>query len=90
MKFGGLKFTDTAHVRDFLAAARILANPADELAWFRLLRLHDGIGPGHARRVLAIVSPGPDLELGHGRRDSGRRDSGRRRRRPRPPGPGAP
>ena len=64
VKFGGLKFTDTAHVRDFLAAARILANPADELAWFRLLRLHDGIGPGHARRVLAIVSPGTDLEPG--------------------------
>ncbi|HEV2932992.1 MAG TPA: ATP-dependent helicase, partial [Streptosporangiaceae bacterium] len=45
VKFGGLRFTDTAHVRDFLAAARILANPADDLAWFRLLRLHDGIGP---------------------------------------------
>jgi DNA helicase II / ATP-dependent DNA helicase PcrA len=60
VKFGGLRFTDTAHVRDFLAAARILANPADELAWFRLLRLHDGIGPGHARRVLAILHPDPD------------------------------
>jgi DNA helicase II / ATP-dependent DNA helicase PcrA len=59
VKFGGLRFTDTAHVRDFLAAARILANPADELAWFRLLRLHDGIGPGHARRVLAILDPAP-------------------------------
>ena len=57
VKFGGLRFTDTAHVRDFLAAARILANPADELAWFRLLRLHDGIGPGHARRVLALLDP---------------------------------
>jgi DNA helicase-2/ATP-dependent DNA helicase PcrA len=60
VKFGGLKFTDTAHLRDFLAAARVLANPADELAWFRLLRLHDGIGPSHARRVLAVVSPGGD------------------------------
>jgi DNA helicase II / ATP-dependent DNA helicase PcrA len=58
VKFGGLRFTDTAHVRDFLAAARIVANPADDLAWFRLLRLHDGIGPGHARRVLAILDPG--------------------------------
>ena len=64
VKFGGLRFTDTAHVRDFLAAVRILANPADELAWFRLLRLHDGIGPGHARRVLAMLDPdtsGQDL-----------------------------
>jgi len=60
VKFGGLRFTDTAHVKDFLAAARILANPADDLAWFRLLRLHEGIGPVHARRVLDALSPGPD------------------------------
>src|SRR5271166_3343202 len=57
VKFGGLRFTDTAHVKDFLAAARILANPADDLAWFRLLRLHEGIGPVHARRVLAALTP---------------------------------
>jgi len=55
VKFGGLRFTDTAHVKDFLATARILANPADDLAWFRLLRLHEGIGPVHARRVLAAL-----------------------------------
>jgi DNA helicase II / ATP-dependent DNA helicase PcrA len=61
VKFGGLRFTDTAHVKDFLAAARILANPADDLAWFRLLRLHDGIGPGHARRILAVVASGQEL-----------------------------
>ena len=60
VKFGGLRFTDTAHVKDFLATARILANPADELAWFRLLRLHEGIGPAHARRVLAALAPDPD------------------------------
>jgi ATP-dependent DNA helicase UvrD/PcrA len=59
VKFGGLRFTDTAHVRDFLAAARILANPADDLAWFRLLRLHDGIGPVHARQVLAHLDWDP-------------------------------
>ena len=60
VKFGGLRFTDTAHVKDFLATARILANPADDLAWFRLLRLHEGIGPVHARRVLAALTAGPD------------------------------
>jgi DNA helicase II / ATP-dependent DNA helicase PcrA len=60
VKFGGLRFTDTAHVKDFLAAARILANPADDLAWFRLLRLHEGIGPVHARRILAALPAGHD------------------------------
>src|SRR5690242_4612696 len=59
VKFGGLRFTDTAHVKDFVAAARILVNPADDLAWFRLLRLHEGIGPAHARRVLDL-GPGAD------------------------------
>jgi DNA helicase-2/ATP-dependent DNA helicase PcrA len=64
VKFGGLRFTDTAHVKDFLAAARILANPADDLAWFRLLRLHEGIGPVHARRILAVLAPGQDGAAG--------------------------
>jgi len=62
VKYGGLKFTEAAHVKDFLAAARVVANPSDDLAWFRLLRLHEGIGPVHARRMidalqLAVPSP---------------------------------
>jgi DNA helicase-2/ATP-dependent DNA helicase PcrA len=64
VKYGGLRFTDTAHVKDFLAAARILANPADDLAWFRLLRLHEGIGPVHARRILAALTSGQDVPQG--------------------------
>ncbi len=62
VKYGGLRFTEAAHVKDFLAAARIVANPADDLAWFRLLRLHEGIGPVLARRVidtLLIAEPRP-------------------------------
>jgi DNA helicase II / ATP-dependent DNA helicase PcrA len=62
VKYGGLRFTEAAHVKDFLAAARIVANPADDLAWFRLLRLHEGIGPALARRVidaLRIADPEP-------------------------------
>ena len=46
VKYGGLRFTEAAHVKDFIAAARIVANPADDLAWFRLLRLHEGDRPG--------------------------------------------
>jgi DNA helicase-2/ATP-dependent DNA helicase PcrA len=52
VKYGGLKFTEAAHVKDFLAAIRVVANPADDIAWFRLLRLHEGIGPVHARRII--------------------------------------
>ncbi len=62
VKYGGLRFTEAAHVRDFLAALRVVTNPADDIAWSRLLRLHDGIGPAHARRmttVLRLTDPAP-------------------------------
>src|SRR5579859_6007421 len=62
IKYGGLRFTEAAHVKDFLAAARIVANPADDVAWFRVLRLHEGIGAVSARRALDIldtVAAGP-------------------------------
>jgi DNA helicase II / ATP-dependent DNA helicase PcrA len=57
VKYGGLRFTEAAHVKDFLAAARIVANPADDVAWFRVLRLHEGIGAVHARRIIEILRP---------------------------------
>ena len=57
VKYGGLRFTEAAHVKDFLAAARIVANPADDVAWFRVLRLHEGIGPGSARKLIEILRP---------------------------------
>ena len=55
VKYGGLKFTEAAHVKDFMAAARVVANPSDDLAWFRVLRLHEGIGPVHARRIIGAL-----------------------------------
>jgi ATP-dependent DNA helicase UvrD/PcrA len=57
VKYGGLRFTEAAHVKDFLAAGRLVDNPSDDLAWFRLLRLHDGIGPVLAHRIAAEVRP---------------------------------
>jgi DNA helicase-2/ATP-dependent DNA helicase PcrA len=55
LKYGGLKFLETAHVKDFLASLRLVANPKDEISWFRLLRLHDAIGPARARTLLPLV-----------------------------------
>ena len=57
VKFGGLRFTEAAHVKDFLAAARVVANPADDIGWFRVLRLHEGVGPAHARRIIDALRP---------------------------------
>jgi DNA helicase-2/ATP-dependent DNA helicase PcrA len=55
VKYGGLKFLEAAHVKDFLATLRVLDNPSDEVAWFRLLRLHRGVGPASAGAMLQLV-----------------------------------
>ena len=66
VKYGGLKFLEAAHVKDFIAAVRLLDNPLDEIAWFRLLRLHDGIGPARTRALLDALQPQePHIELRH-------------------------
>ncbi|MGI8777789.1 MAG: ATP-dependent helicase, partial [Acidimicrobiales bacterium] len=59
VKYGGLRFLEAAHVKDLLGLLRILENPSDELAWFRVLRLLDGVGPATARRVMADLGLGP-------------------------------
>ncbi|MGC8626328.1 MAG: ATP-dependent helicase [Acidimicrobiales bacterium] len=56
-KYGGLRFLEAAHVKDFIAAARLVYNPSDDLAWFRLLRLHEGVGPATARSLLRKLPP---------------------------------
>jgi DNA helicase-2/ATP-dependent DNA helicase PcrA len=55
VKYGGLKFLDAAHVKDALAMLRVLENPWDEVAWFRVLQLPAGMGPATARRVMAAL-----------------------------------
>nr|MDQ6946106.1 ATP-dependent helicase [Actinomycetota bacterium] len=59
VKYGGLRFLEAAHVKDLLGLLRILDNPSDELAWFRVLRLLDGVGAATARRVMADLGLGP-------------------------------
>ena len=51
-KFGGMKFIETAHIKDILAFLRIAANPKDIVSWYRVLLLHEGVGPKTAQRIL--------------------------------------
>lgn len=51
-KFGGLKFVEAAHIKDLLALLRILENPFDELSWYRVLQMLEGIGPASAQRII--------------------------------------
>jgi DNA helicase-2/ATP-dependent DNA helicase PcrA len=56
VKFGGLKFLDTAHVKDLLALLRFVENPRDRVAGFRILQLLPGVGPTSAQRVLDFMA----------------------------------
>lgn len=58
VKVGGMKFIETAHIKDVLAFLRILENPKDVVSWYRVLMLHEGIGPKSAEKILDMISRG--------------------------------
>lgn len=60
VKFGGLKFLDSAHIKDVLSILRWVENPRDRVAGFRVLQLLPGIGPGIAGRVLDVLVTATD------------------------------
>lgn len=51
-KYGGLRFLETAHIKDLISFLRIIENPRDEIAWFRVLQLLNGVGPVTAASVV--------------------------------------
>ncbi len=52
MKFGGMKFVESSHIKDVLAFLRIASNPKDVVSWYRVLLLHEGVGPKTAQKIL--------------------------------------
>jgi DNA helicase II / ATP-dependent DNA helicase PcrA len=52
VKYGGLKFLEAAHVKDMLSVLRWADNPRNSIAGFRVLKLHPGFGPAHAKQAL--------------------------------------
>ncbi|MGP0048872.1 MAG: ATP-dependent helicase [Solirubrobacteraceae bacterium] len=58
VKYGGLRYLEAAHVKDFLALLRLADRVADEMSWFRLLMLLDDVGPARARRALGRLLAG--------------------------------
>jgi DNA helicase-2/ATP-dependent DNA helicase PcrA len=64
VKFGGLKFLDSAHVKDMLAVLRLAENPRDRVAGFRVLQLLPGIGPSAASAAMEAMERGLDPALG--------------------------
>jgi len=56
VKYGGLKFLESAHVKDVLSILRWAENPKNRVAGFRVLKLIPGIGPVMAARTLDALA----------------------------------
>ena len=51
-KFGGMRFAESAHIKDALAFLRVVTKPSDTLSWFRALKLIDHIGDATVYQIL--------------------------------------
>jgi len=51
-KFGGMRFAESAHIKDALAFLRVVNKPSDTLSWFRALKLIDHIGDATVYQIL--------------------------------------
>lgn len=52
MKYGGFKFLESAHIKDFLAHMRVAVNPDETVSWMRILRLLKNIGMGKSQKII--------------------------------------
>ena len=59
-KRGGLKLTESAHMKDVLAFMRVLVNPSDNLSWNRILLQLDKVGPKTARKITDLIAGADD------------------------------
>jgi DNA helicase-2/ATP-dependent DNA helicase PcrA len=55
VKYGGMKFTEAAHIKDIVAILRIIFNPMDSISWHRILLLLDGIGSKSADNIIKEI-----------------------------------
>ena len=56
VKYGGFKFTESAHIKDLLAHLKVMAAPNDRISWYRILMMLDTIGPKAAQRIFEDIN----------------------------------
>jgi DNA helicase-2/ATP-dependent DNA helicase PcrA len=56
VKYGGLKLSEAAHIKDVISYLRILENPHDAVAWNRALQLLEGIGPKTSHDLIEWIT----------------------------------
>lgn len=55
-KYGGFKFSESAHIKDFIAHLKILTAPSDRISWYRVLRLIPTIGAKTAQKIYEAIA----------------------------------
>ncbi len=77
VKYGGFKFLESAHIKDFLAHMRVAVNPDEGVSWLRILRLIKNVGHGKSQALIKWmgengISPDQlDRWPGAGKKESG-------------------
>ncbi len=61
VKLGGLRFFETAHVKDVIAFLKVVEGVNDPLAWERFLKLFDGVGEQTAKSTWAKIKSSSNL-----------------------------
>jgi len=54
-KRGGLKLTESAHIKDLLSFFRVVINPWDNLSWNRILLQLEKVGPKTVHKILQTI-----------------------------------
>ena len=52
VKYGGFKFLESAHIKDFMAHLRVVVNWDDTVSWARILRLIKNVGHGKSQSII--------------------------------------
>ncbi len=60
VKYGGMKLSEAAHIKDVLAHLKVAENPQDAAAWNRILQLLYGVGPKTAKDLIEWITGAED------------------------------
>ena len=79
VKYGGFKFLESAHIKDFLAHMRVTINRDDAISWLRILKLVKNVGQGKSQAIIKwmnadeVLSKQVDKWPKAGKKDTGLR-----------------
>jgi Superfamily I DNA and RNA helicases len=62
-KYGGIRYTEAAHVKDAMSFVRLVQNPLDYTAFMRMAELSKGVGPKTCLKLYQLAQAGDGKAL---------------------------